>query len=138
MTEPLDTFLSNWTGAERAGDTETLAALLTDDFYGVGPLGFLLPKPAWLDRHRNGLAYETFDLEEIQVHHAAEIAIVTARNNTRGTFRGAPLPEALRATLVIANASGAHLLAVIHMSFIAGTAGAPPIPGTTDLPTGTH
>jgi ketosteroid isomerase-like protein len=138
MTEPLDTFLSNWTGAERAGDTETLAALLTDDFYGVGPLGFLLPKPAWLDRHRHALAYEAFDVEEIQVHHLGEIAVVTARNNTRGTYRGAPLPEALRATLVIANASGARRLAVIHMSFIAGTRGAPSIPATADPPTGTH
>jgi ketosteroid isomerase-like protein len=129
MTEHLDTFLSTWTTAERAGDTVTLAAVLADDFYGVGPLGFILTKPAWLGRHHDGLAYENFDLDEIQAHHYGDVEVVTARNSTRGTYRGGPLPEALRATLVIATDGGMRRLATIHMSFIAGTAGAPPVPG---------
>jgi hypothetical protein len=57
MSEHIHAFRSEWTTAERSGDGETLATLLTDDFSGVGPLGFILPRPAWLDRHRQGLAY---------------------------------------------------------------------------------
>ena len=132
MPEHIHAFLSQWTDAEHAGDAETLATLLTDDFSGVGPLGFVLPRPAWLDRYRQGLAYEQFSLEEIQIRLYGDVAVVTARNNARGTYQGQPLPEALRATLVIASDSGAVRLAAIHMSFIAGTQGSPPIPGRID------
>jgi ketosteroid isomerase-like protein len=95
MSENLHAFLSQWTTAELAGDTETLATLLIDDFAGVGPLGFILPRPAWLDRYRQGLAYEQFRLEEIQMRLYGDVAVVTPRNNARGSFQGQPLPEAL-------------------------------------------
>jgi len=128
MTEHLEAFLSEWTTAERTGDVEKLETILTEDFYGVGPVGFVLPRPAWLGRHRQGLAYEAFGLDELQVHHYGGVGLVTARNYTRGTYHGQPLPEALRATLVIPTDSGTMRLAAIHMSFIAGTQGSPPLP----------
>ena len=132
LTEPIDSFLFEWTSAERAGDNGKLENLLTDDFYGVGPLGFVLPKEAWLARHRQGLTYETFDLEQIQIHLYTEVALVTAQNNTRGSYQGQPIPEAVRATLAIVNRSGHWRLAAIHMSFIAGTPGSPPLPAPID------
>jgi ketosteroid isomerase-like protein len=131
MSDHIHAFLSRWTTAERAGDAEALATLLTDDFSGVGPLGFVIPRPAWLDRHRQALAYEQFSLEEIQIRHYGDLAVVTARNNARGTYRGKSLPEALRATLVIESDSQVLRLAAAHMSFIAGTEGSPPMPGPT-------
>jgi ketosteroid isomerase-like protein len=130
-TRPIDSFLSEWTSAERAGDNGKLEDLVTDDFYGVGPLGFVLPKEAWLTRHRQGLIYEAFDLEQIQIHLYAEVALVTAQNNTRGSYQGQPIPEAVRATLAIVKNSGHCRLAAIHMSFIAGAPGSPPIPTPT-------
>jgi ketosteroid isomerase-like protein len=126
-TGPIDSFLSEWTSAERAGDARKLEDLLTDDFYGVGPLGFVLPKEAWLARHRQGLTYETFDLEQIQIHLYPDVALVTAQNNTRGSYQGQPIPEAVRATLAIVKGSGNWRLAAIHMSFIAGAPGSPPL-----------
>ena len=75
MTEHIDSFLSAWTRAECAGDIEKLEGLLADDFCGVGPLGFILPRPAWLARHRE-LAYQAFDLEEIQTREHGGTAIV--------------------------------------------------------------
>jgi ketosteroid isomerase-like protein len=129
MSEHIHAFLSQWTAAELAGDGEALATILTDDFSGVGPLGFILLRPAWLDRHRQGLAYEQFSLEDIQIRVHGDAAVVTARNDARGTYRGQPLPESLRATLVIASDSEAVRLAAVHMSFIAGTQGSPPMPG---------
>ena len=100
----------------------------------MGPLGFVLPRPAWLGRHRQGLTYEAFELDEIQVHLHGGATLVTARNHTRGTYRGQPLPEAVRATLVIATVADSRRLAAIHMSFIAGTAGAPPLPAPSNPP----
>jgi len=135
MTQSIDSFLSAWTTAERAGDIEKLDALLADDFYGVGPLGFILPRPAWLARHRQGdLVYEAFDLGEIRTQLHGEVAVVTARNNTRGSYQGHPIPGAVRATLVIEADAGSRRLAAIHMSFIAGTPGAPPVPGAASAP----
>jgi len=128
MSENLNAFLSEWTAAERDGDSEALGALLTDDFYGVGPFGFVLSRAIWLGRHRQGLAYEQFGLDEVQVRHYAEVALVIARNNARGSYQGQAVPEAVRVTLVIVSNSGALGLAAIHMSFVAGTQGAPPMP----------
>jgi ketosteroid isomerase-like protein len=132
MSEQIHAFLSQWTNAEVAGHAETLATFLTDDFCGVGPLGFILSRPAWLDRHRQGLSYERFSLEEIQIRFHGDVAVVTARNAALGAYQGRPVPEALRATLVVVADSEALQLAAIHMSFIAGTQGSPPMPALAD------
>ena len=87
-------------------------------------------RAAWLARHGQGdLAYEAFSLEAGQTRVLGPVAVVTARNNTLGTYRGHPIPEAARATLILTRDAGNWKLAVIHMSFIAGTRGAPPFPG---------
>ena len=122
--------LADWTTAERDPDISALEEKLTDDFLGVGPLGFTLPKDAWLARHRAGdLKYETFGLDDRLVRSYGDVAVVTARHTATGTYQGHPLPADLRATLVIVHQANAWRLAGIHMSFIAGTPGAPPIPG---------
>ena len=96
----------------------------------VGPLGFILPRQGWLARHRNGdLSYQAFALDEVQVRPLGEAAVVIARNHTRGSYQGHPIPEAVRATLVLVADAGGWKLAALHMSFIAGTPGAPPMPG---------
>jgi ketosteroid isomerase-like protein len=130
MTEPIEAFLSDWASAERAGDVGRLETLLTDDFTAVGPLGFILPRQGWLARHRSGdLSYQAFTLDEVLVRPLGEAAVIIARNNTRGSYQGHPIPEAVRATLVLVAEAGGWKLAAMHMSFIAGTSGAPPVPG---------
>jgi ketosteroid isomerase-like protein len=44
-------------------------------------------------------SYDSFGLAEVRVRVHGEAAIVTARNNTRGSYQGHPIPEATRATL---------------------------------------
>ena len=123
-------FLSAWADAERTHDTAFLDANLTEDFVGVGPLGFMLPKPAWLSRLQGDvLVYETFDLDEIEVRSHGQVAVVTARQNAIGSFAGTPTPESLRNTFVLVSDGEDWRLASLHMSFVAGTPGAPPIPG---------
>jgi ketosteroid isomerase-like protein len=137
MADSIQAFLDDWSAAEHAGDTERLEALLTDDFTAAGPLGFILLKQAWLARHRQGdLTYDSFSLAEVQARVHEEAAVVTARNNTRGSYQGHAIPEATRATLVLVRDSGHWQLTAIHMSFIAGTRGAPPIPGPGNRPEG--
>ncbi len=122
--------LSEWASAEQRGDTTLLKRLLTDDFLGVGPLGFTLSKEDWLARPRSGdLKYDTFQLTDVQSRSYGTAVVVVAHHVTKGAYRDRAIPSDLRATLVLVNPSGAWLLAGIYMSFIAGTPGAPPIPG---------
>jgi ketosteroid isomerase-like protein len=123
-------FLAEWARAELTGDTAVLDSDLVEDFTGIGPLGFLLPKHAWLNRFAQGLSYDEFSLEETQVRRYGGTAVVVARQNQKGTMGSNPLPfAAVRATLVLLNQSGGWRLAGVHYSFIAGTPGAPPVPG---------
>lgn len=118
-----------WLMAERDGDAETTDRLLTEDFVGVGPLGFQLPKTAWLQRMTGGdLHYERLDLDETTVRTFPGCAIVTGRWNAAGTARGHPVPEAARLTLVAVAVDDSWRVASIHYSFVAGTAGAPALP----------
>jgi pimeloyl-ACP methyl ester carboxylesterase/ketosteroid isomerase-like protein len=137
VIDSIQAFLDQWSAAEQAGDPQRLDALLTDDFAGIGPLGFTLPKPAWLDRHRSrDLRYDSFSLGEVQTRVYGPTAVVTARNNTGGRYQGHPIPEATRATLVLVNDNddAGWRLAAAHMSFIAGTPGAPPLPAAANRP----
>lgn len=118
-----DEFLDMWLRAERDGDAETTAWLLTDDFVGVGPLGFQLPKPAWVGRFTGGLEYDRLYLEEVETRFHGACSITTARWNAKGTSQGRPIPEAARVTVVGVDEDG-WKAAAIHLSFIAGTPGA--------------
>jgi ketosteroid isomerase-like protein len=130
MSDSIGTFLRDWARAELTGDTASLDTLLTDDFTAVGPLGFILPKAAWLARHRGGdLRYQAFTVDDPVVRHLGPVAVVTATNNTEASYQGHPVPGTLRVTLVLTGAGRGWQLAADHMSFVAGTPGAPPIPG---------
>ncbi|MBO0782290.1 MAG: nuclear transport factor 2 family protein [Ktedonobacteraceae bacterium] len=66
MEQEIIRLADTWTAAELRGDRDFLEKILTDDFVGIGPLGFLLNKQQWLERHRSGdMKYETLDLDEI-------------------------------------------------------------------------
>ena len=48
-----------WATAELHSDTAFLEKCLSENFVGVGPLGFLLTKQEWLARHQSGdMKYE--------------------------------------------------------------------------------
>ena len=134
MTNSINSFLAEWSAAEQAGDTGTLDSLLTEDFIGIGPVGFSLPKAEWLARHHQGLSYDSFGLEQTSVRTRGDTAIVTARTTQHGTAFGNPIPEAVRATYVLIRQGEHWRLASAHMSFIVGPPGAPPIPGGGNRP----
>jgi ketosteroid isomerase-like protein len=122
----LTTFLTTWADAECAGDAATTDRLLTDDFIGIGPVGFQLPKQAWLYRQTGGgLRYDALSLDEVTTREYGDCAITTARWNARGTAQGHPLPETTRATLVTVKDGGEWRLATIHFSYLADPAGGP-------------
>ncbi len=122
--------LTQWVAAELGGDLVRLDELLTDDFTAVGPLGFVLPKQAWMARYEQGVfRNEALRLEEVQTRIHDSVAVVTAHQVQKSIFAGSEVPFAdLRVTLVVVNQSAAWRLAAVHMSFMAGTPGAPEVP----------
>jgi ketosteroid isomerase-like protein len=127
--DEIATFLSTWEAAEMSGDPSALGEALADDFTAFGPMGFALSKQDWLERHKTeALQYKTFAFEELELRAYDGVAVATARQTATGTYNGHPVPSELRVTIVLTDTAGAWQLALIHMSFIAGTAGAPPIP----------
>jgi hypothetical protein len=112
-----------WATAELRGDTAFLETRLTDDFIGIGPLGFMLTKQEWLARHRSGdLKYESFNLDEIKVRVYNDTAVLIGRQVQNAAYRGNPIQGQFRITLVFVQQQGQWRLASLQLS----TIGQPP------------
>ena len=117
--------LRRWTDAERDGDRDGLGGLLTEDFVGIGPVGFMLPKSAWLDRFGPELRYDRLELDEITSRDYGATSVVIARQHATGEARGNPLPADTRVSFVVVPAAdGRQQIAGIQYSFMAAPAGA--------------
>ena len=113
-----------WANAELRGDTTFLERILTDDYIGNGPLGFMLTKQEWLERHRAGdLKYESFSLDEVKVRvYNNDAAVLTGRQVQNGAYRGNSIQAQFRTTLVFVRQQGQWQLASLQLS----TIGQPP------------
>ena len=112
-----------WATAELHGDTAFLERTLSDDFIGIGPLGFMLTKQEWLARHRSGdLKYESFNLDEVKVRVYNDAAILIGRQVQHADYRGNPIVGQFRTTLVFVQQQGQWRLASLQLS----TIGQPP------------
>jgi ketosteroid isomerase-like protein len=121
----IEDVLGRWTDAERTGDRAGLDALLTDDFVGIGPVGFMLPKPHWLGRFGPDLHYDRLELDEVTSRGYGDAALVVARQYASGEARGNPLPGDTRVSFVVVPAGdGEQRIAGIQYSFMAPPPGA--------------
>jgi ketosteroid isomerase-like protein len=104
-----------WATAELQSDTTFLERLLSDDFVGVGPLGFLLSKQEWLAWLQSGdLKHEALTLDEVKVRVYNDAAIVICRLVQDATYRGTPILAQLRTTQVFVRHQGQWQLAGLH------------------------
>ncbi len=110
-----------WATAELRGDTTFLERILTDDYIGIGPLGFMLTKQEWIVRHQAGdLKYESFSLDEVKVRvYNNDAAVLTGRQVQNGAYRGNSIQAQFRTTLVFVRQQGQWQLASLQLSTIA-------------------
>lgn len=109
-----------WADAELRGDTVFLGAVLSDDFVGIGPHGFMLSKEQWLDRYEAGdLRHGAFRFDETRVRLYGSATVMTGRQTQSSEYRGHDAGGRFRATLVFVEQQGRWLLASVHLSFIA-------------------
>ncbi len=117
--------------AELRGDDDLFEKVLTDDFVGIGPAGFVLGKREWANRHRSGeLKVQGLERGEVVLRQYGIVAILTARELHTSTFKGQPVPfGSLRATHVFVRRGGSWKLAGSQFSPIvqppAGPVGKP-------------
>ena len=114
----IDGLARRWTDAELRGDIATLDALLDDQFIAVGPLGFLLTKSEWIDRHRSGdLAYQAFAWEPGPSRTYGDVAMTIGTQTAQTTYRGNPVPFGrLRVTQITVRRGDGWAIAGLHMS----------------------
>lgn len=106
-----------WCSAELRADDAFLARTLTDDFVAIGPLGFMLTKEDWLQRHRSGdLKYQALSVDELKVRLYAEAAVVTGHETQQATYRAQPTPGQFRTMMVWVRQQGQWRLAGLQLS----------------------
>jgi ketosteroid isomerase-like protein len=107
---------SQWANAEAAGDIAALKQLLAEDFIGVGPAGFILPKKEWIERYVNGLKNDSFSLSDLQIREYDNVAVAIGVQIQTGSFQGHPTDGKFRDTLVFRRDNEKWLLFGLHLS----------------------
>ena len=125
QTENVTELGHNWAAAELHGDVASLAAILADDFVGVGPRGFTLTRDQWLLRHDTGsLRYDTFGLDEAEVRLYGDAAITVCRQSAEGVYEDEngrfQLNDQFRLTLFFVKQDESWRLAGLQLSPILG------------------
>jgi hypothetical protein len=99
--DTIDDLLHQWSNAEARGDATALGALLNADFRGDGPLGFVLSKEQWLDRHRSDdLTTDAFRWKTIEVRVNGGTAVCIGLQSQVARYRGEDCSGEFRCVLV--------------------------------------
>lgn len=119
MSDAIEALVERWCAAERDGDVESLGDLLVDDFVGVGPVGFVLDKAAWLGRFDQGLSYQELGVDDVVVRCHGDAAVIVAHQHADGSSGDEPLPVDLRMSVTVVDGQpGEPRIASMHYSFI--------------------
>ncbi|MFI0977504.1 nuclear transport factor 2 family protein [Streptomyces sp. NPDC021093] len=107
--------VERWAAAEQHNDAKLLDGLLTDDFTGVGPVGFVISRAQWLDRFDKGLENRAFTVEEPQVRSYGDAAVVVGVQTQKTSVRGSDSSGRFRVSLLAVRPGDHWLLANVHI-----------------------
>lgn len=113
-TEVVD-FVQCWAAAEERNDAGALAGLLADDFAGVGPLGFVVPREGWPARFVHRLENRAFTVEEPHVRDYGPAAVVIGVLHQQTSYQGQDNSGRFRVTLVAIRRAEDWVLAGVHI-----------------------
>ncbi|AXK36436.1 nuclear transport factor 2 family protein [Streptomyces armeniacus] len=120
MDEELREFGRRWAEAERRGDAAALDRLLTEDFHGVGPRGFVIGRDEWLERYSDDwLIHDSFDWRPVQVRRYGDAAVANGVQSQQSTYDGRDVDGHFRVTQLLVHDAYGWRLACIHLSPIA-------------------
>jgi catechol 2,3-dioxygenase-like lactoylglutathione lyase family enzyme len=106
---------TRWAAAEVDSDVGTLDGLLADEFCGIGPLGFVLDKAAWLNRFAGGLRNESLLFDDLRIHGHGASVIVVAVLDQQTTFNNVDTSGRYRISFVVVREGGRWQVASCHI-----------------------
>lgn len=109
-TDVID-LVQRWASVELSGDVDAYAELLTADFQGIGPVGFVLDRDQWAARHSNGLRNHKFTVTEPHVRNYGDTAIVEAVQWQKTTAMGRDTSGRFRLLAVAVRQEGRWVIA---------------------------
>lgn len=104
-----------WATAEADNDGTRVGELVTDDFAGVGPVGFVLNRKVWTGRFAQGLENRAFAVTEPQVRVYGDAAVVIGVVDQQTLVRGEDNSGKFRISLTAVREDGAWRLANLHL-----------------------
>lgn len=105
-----------WAAAELEGDVEAYGPLLIDDFQGIGPVGFVLDKARWAQRHLGDVVNEEFEILEPHLRQYGNTALVEAVQRQKTQARGRDASASFRVLIVLVRDDDRWLIANIQLS----------------------
>jgi uncharacterized protein (TIGR02246 family) len=101
--------------AELNGDADAYDDLVTDDFHGVGPVGFVLDKQQWVGRLAN-VKNDAFEVKDATVRTYGDSAVVVGVQDQKTTVMGRDTSGQFRLTLVVVKQDGRWAIANAQLS----------------------
>jgi ketosteroid isomerase-like protein len=108
--------LDRWAKAELDGDVDAYDELLAPDFVGVGPVGFVLDRQQWAQRHRRDLKNHEFEILDPQVRVYEDTSVVVAVQRQRTSAMGRDTSGSFRLVAVAVKDADQWTLAHIQLS----------------------
>ncbi|GLZ28461.1 hypothetical protein Lesp02_06510 [Lentzea sp. NBRC 105346] len=109
--------VNRWAEAELKGDADGLAGLLTPDFAGIGPVGFMLDRDQWTGRHRGStLSNDEFTVVDPHVRAFDNVALVTAVLNQKTTAMGRDTSGSFRISVLATRQDDEWAIAHVQLS----------------------
>jgi catechol 2,3-dioxygenase-like lactoylglutathione lyase family enzyme len=106
---------NDWATAEIDGDLGRLDELLVEEFRGIGPLGFVLDKAAWLGRFAGGLHNQALSFVDLQVRSHGLSAVVVGVLDQQATFKDIDSSGRYRISFVAVRRSGRWQIDSCHI-----------------------
>jgi uncharacterized protein (TIGR02246 family) len=109
--------VARWADVELKGDADGYGDLFTEDFSGVGPVGFVLDKQAWAGRHRGDMKNEAFAIVEPQVRfYGDDTAVVMGVQDQTTKVAGHDTSGKFRMVAVVVRQDGGWRIANVQLS----------------------
>lgn len=105
-----------WAGVELTGDVAVYDEILAADFVGVGPVGFVLNKDQWAQRHQAGLENHELTVTDLHVRSYGDTAIVQAVERQVTTAMGRDNSGSFRIVVVAVRQEDRWVIAHVQFS----------------------
>lgn len=115
VEEEIGELATRWASAELDSDVGTLDELLAEGFCGIGPLGFVLDKAAWLNRFAGGLHNAAVSFDDLQIHDHGDSVVVVAVLDQQTAFNDIDTSGRYRSSFVVVRAGGRWRIASCHI-----------------------